>query len=210
MRRPRRIPKEDILLGFHQNQIEKVRAGEDEAATETRSRTFGVSEISNTVACGLAAALERRLNRRLGLELGALFADPDVNFDASRGGGFQVGANEGVALRAITLGLNVHLTPDKAVDLYAGPLLAHTSYGDLRFLVGAAGDPVDIAVSSSDNFTVGAQIGADIPLGNNRWSLNLLARYLDSSLDVAAGEQRTVRQLDYDPLIFGVGIGFRF
>ncbi len=168
-------------------------------------------EVGTDGALGFGAALERRLNRRLGLELGILLADPDVNLDTSRGLGVsRLGAGAGVDMRSITLGLNVHLTPDKAVDLYVGPLLANVSYGDLRFAGQVDQEPFDVRVSSSDEFTFGAQVGADIRLGASRWSINLLARYLDSSLDVASGEEQVVRQLDYDPLILGAGIGFRF
>ena len=168
-------------------------------------------EVGTDGAIGFALALERRLTRRLGLELGALIADPDVELDTSRGvGASRLGIGEGVDLRSITLGLNVHLTPDQAVDLYAGPLLAHVDYGNLRFAGQAGEETFDIGVSGSDSFTIGAQIGADIPLGGSRWSVNLLARYLDSSLDVVSGEEREVRQLNYDPLILGAGVGLRF
>ncbi len=161
-------------------------------------------------AIGLGAALERQFNRRLGLELGALFAEPDIIVGTGFDGGPTLDATEGVSLRAITLGLNVHLTPDKPVDLYAGPFLAHVTYGNLRFIAQDNSGRVDVGVSSSDDFTVGAQLGADVNFGDSAWSLNLVGRYLDSSLDVVTGEERTVSQLDIDSLIFGVGVGFRF
>ncbi len=161
-------------------------------------------------AIGLGLAVERHFNRRLGLELGALFAEPDIIVGTGFDGGPALDATEGVSLRSITLGLNVHLTPDKAVDLYAGPFLAHVEYGNLRFIAQDNSGRVDVGVSSSDNFTVGAQIGADVAFGDSAWSLNLVGRYLDSSLDVVTGDERTVRQLDIDSLIFGVGVGFRF
>lgn len=160
-------------------------------------------------AIGLGVALERQFNRRLGLELGALFAEPDIivgSFD----GGPTLDATEGITFRAITLGLNFHLTPDKPVDLYAGPFLAHVTYGNLRFLAQDTSGSLFVGVSSSDDFTVGAQVGADVAFGDSAWSLNLVGRYLDSSLDVATGAVFAVNQLEVDSLIFGVGVGFRF
>ncbi len=161
-------------------------------------------------AIGLGVAVERRFNRRLGLELGTLFAEPDIIIGSGFDGGPTLDASNGVDLRSITLGLNVHLTPDKPVDLYAGPFLAHVTYGNLRLIAQDGSGTVDVGVSSSDNFTFGAQIGADIQFGDSSWSLNLVGRYLDSSLDVVTGEERAVSQLDLDSLIFGVGVGFRF
>ncbi len=84
------------------------------------------------------------------------------------------------------------------------------STGDLRFIAQDAGGAVDVTVSSSDSFTLGAQIGADIPLGDGSWSLSLLGRYLDASLDYASGERRVVRQLDFDSVILGFGVGYRW
>ncbi len=176
----------------------------------------GVDSSGNSVAVGaedaigLGLAFERRLNRRLGIELAGLLAEPDIIVGSGFDGGPVLDATEGVSLRAITLGLNVHLTPDKPVDLYAGPFLAHVTYGNLRFVAEDNSGRVDVGVSSSDNFTVGAQIGADVGFGDSPWSLNLVGRYLDSSLDVVTGEERRVRELGIDSLSFGVGVGFRF
>ncbi len=168
------------------------------------------SEVGSDGGIGLSLALERRFGRRLGVEVGALSADPDVDFSADLAGGSRVAVSESLGLTAITLGLNVHLTPDKAVDVYLGPFLAHVDYGDLRFVAQDSGGTVDVGVSSSDSFTVGAQIGADVPFGDGPWSLNLVGRFLDSSLDLTTGEERAVRQLDFDSLILGVGFGYRF
>ena len=158
---------------------------------------------------GLGLAVERRFSRRLGLELGALFAEPDVNLDAAVGEG-QISASNRIDFTSIHLGLNIHLTPDKPFDLYLGPVLAHVDYSDVRLPGQIGGQAVAVEVSSSDNFTVGAQIGADIAFGASPWSLNLIARYLDSSLDAVAGEGGVVNQLEFDPLIAGVGFGFKF
>ena len=160
-------------------------------------------------AVGFGLSLERRSSRRFGFELGALFAEPSVNLDAAVGEG-QLSASNRTDFTSISLGLNVHLTPDKVVDFYVGPYLAYVDYSSVRLPGQVSGQAVVVDVSSSDSFTVGAQIGADVAFGDSPWSLNLTARYLDSSLDVVAGEGGAVQQLDFDPLIVGVGFGFRF
>ncbi len=167
-------------------------------------------EVGAGDAIGFGLAFERRFGRRLGVELGAMQAEPDILIGTGFSGGPHIDTTQGVDFRAITLALNVHLTPGKAVDLYAGPLLAHVEYGNLRLIFQDAAETVEVEVSSSDHFTFGAQLGADVPFGDSAWSLNLVGRYLDSSLDVATGEQRVVQQLDVGSLIVGVGVGFRF
>ena len=54
------------------------------------------------------------------------------------------------------------------------------------------------------------EVGADVALRAGPWSLNLVGRFLDSSLDLTTGEERAVRQLDFDSLNRGVGFGYRF
>ncbi len=164
-------------------------------------------EASFDGALGIGLGLERLFSRRFGLELGAIFAEPDI--DAGLGGSV-FNASNGVNLTSITLGFNFHLTPDKAVDLYLGPLLAYMTYDDHRFVAQVGDATLSADLSSSDNFTAGAQIGADIRFGDGPWSLNLTARYIDSSLDLITGDDRVTRELDFDPLILGVGVGYRF
>ena len=158
---------------------------------------------------GFSLALERRFSPRLGLELGALFVEPDVNISADLADGARVTVSDGVGVTAITAGLNIHLTPDKAMDVYFGPMLGYVSFSDVGFRVQADGETLDADFSSNDEFALGAQIGADIPLGDGPWSLNLAAKYLDVSLKVTDSEGEET-DLGFDPLILGVGIGYSF
>ncbi len=165
--------------------------------------------IGSKGAIGFSLALERQVSRRLGIELGALYAEPDLNVDAELAEGFQISASGSISFIAFTAGLNIHLTPDKAVDLYIGPLLVYTTYSDIRFRVQVDEHTLAADTSSNDNFALGAQIGADIPFGDGPWSLNLAARILDSSLGVTDDES-VVSELNFDPLILSAGFGYRF
>ena len=158
---------------------------------------------------GFGLALERRFSPRLGLELGALYAAPDLTLDANLANGARFNVVDSVSFTAITAGLNIHLTPDKAVDLYVGPLLGYALFGDVGFRVQAAGQTLTSDFSSADDFALGAQIGADIPFGDGPWSLNLAARYLDASLEVTDDEGEKT-DLGFDPLVLSVGFGYRF
>ncbi len=157
---------------------------------------------------GISLTFERRFSSRLGLEFGALYAKPDLTLDANLGGS-QFTASSSVAFAAITAGLNIHLTPDKAVDLYLGPLVAQVLFGDVGLRAQIAGAALAQDFSANDDFAFGGQIGADIAFGDSPWSLNLAAKYLDTSLEIT-DEDGEKTDLGFEPLILGVGFGYRF
>ena len=66
-----------------------------------------------------------------------------------------------------------------------------------------------VAVDSDDDFALGVQVGADIGLGSDRWSLNIAARYLDTSLEVTDSDG-DVTDLGFEPIVLSAGVGFRF
>lgn len=158
---------------------------------------------------GFGLSFERRFSSRLGLEIGALFAEPDVTLDANLADGGRFNVSDGVPFTAFTAGLNIHLTPDKSVDLYVGPLLGYVLFGDLGFRTQVAGETIAQNFSSNDEFALGAQIGADISFGDGPWSLNVAAKYLDAGLEVT-DEGGEATDLGFDPLILNVGFGYRF
>lgn len=157
---------------------------------------------------GFALSIERRFTPRLGLELGAIFAEPDLGLAASLAG-FDFSASDSVSFTAITLALNLHLTPGKPVDLYLGPVLAQVTYGDVGLDVQTPGGRIVQDFESDDDFALGAQIGLDIALGKSPWSIALSAKYLDTGLELTDDDGETT-DLGFDPLILGVGFGFRF
>lgn len=158
---------------------------------------------------GFGVAIERRLSSRLGLEVGALYAAPDLSLDADLANGLSFNVSDSVSFTAITAGLNIHLTPDKAIDVYVGPLLGYALFGDVGFQVQTGDQTLASDFSSENEFALGAQIGADISFGDGPWSLNLAAKYLDASLKVTDDEGEET-DLGFDPLILRVGFGFRF
>lgn len=157
---------------------------------------------------GFGLALERRFSSRLGLEIGALTAEPDLGLAATLAG-FQFSASDRVEFTAVTAGLNVHLTPGRAVDLYIGPLFAYVLYGDVSLNVQTPAGTLSQNFSSDDDFALGAQIGADFWFGESPWSLNLAAKYLDTSLEITDSDGE-VTDLGFEPLILSVGFGYRF
>ena len=158
---------------------------------------------------GIGLGLERRLNHRLGLEAAIQIAEPELGLDAALAG-IRFRASDRIRFDVFSLGLNFHLTPDRAVDLYVGPVLAYVSFGDLSIDT-TVGDGLRVRedFDSDDDFALGAQIGADVGLGSGRWSLNLAARWLDTTLEVTDDEGE-VTDLGFEPLILSAGFGVRF
>ena len=100
-----------------------------------------------------------------------------------------------------TLTLQYHFAPEKTFSPYVGAGLNYTRISSVNLLNGAA----DLESSS-----VGPALQAGIDYKINRnWSLNLDVKkiYIRSDVNTAAG---TISQVKVDPLLIGVGIGYRF
>lgn len=166
-------------------------------------------EVGADSEFGLSVALERRFSSRLGFEVGAMLAEPDLAVDATFANGLQFSTNDSVSFVAVTAGLDIHLTPSKAVDVYFGPLLAYVRYGDVQIRGEVGGQTVDQSFSSDDEFALGAQIGVDIEFSDGPWSIGFIARYLDTSLEVTSDDDQTIH-LGFEPVILGFGFGYRF
>lgn len=159
--------------------------------------------VDNGTGFGLAA--EYRMTCRLGLEGGYIFAPLDAHFLYDANNEWLRGDDD-LDTDLITLGLNIHLTPEARADLYVGPLVAWANYGNPEFNVGGSLGTVE--GSFDDEFGFGAQLGLDLPFrAGGNWALNGAVRYL------ALGADGTVRQpmdLDLDPLIASLGLAYRF
>ncbi len=185
-------------------------SGPTEVLVEGHDRvTVGATD---EIAFGIE--IERRLTPRLGVELGILNSRPrfEANIDlAPREDetGFYEGQHallvSEAAFRPITAGLNIHLTPERRVDLTLTPLAGYAFYDDLSFSF--AGERTTLAVD--DDFVWGLRLGADIPLGEGRWGVSLGARYLDASMDATDAEGDSFA-IGLDPVIFTAGVSLRW
>jgi outer membrane protein W len=161
-------------------------------------------------AMGYGLALEYRASRRIGWELGVLRARPEIVLHGEVQPGSELSVGERVSFMPVTLGLNVHLTPDGPIDVYAGPVVGYVFFGDLTYKVSAGSAEQTLELQSGDSFAWGATLGADVALGRGKWSVGAALTYLDIGWKVterASGGSETV---DFDPLIATVGLRFRF
>jgi outer membrane protein len=110
-----------------------------------------------------------------------------------------------------TLTAQYHFAPEGKVRPYVGAGVNYTLFYNEK-ASGALEDAVgNTRVHMSDSFGWAAQAGVDIDI-NDRMFLNLDVKYIDIDTrarlrTTAAGEQSV--KISLDPLVFGVGIGFR-
>ena len=161
---------------------------------------------------GVSVALERRISPRLGVELGALRTSSSFGLSSQVLDNLFFSTDRETDIDLFTLGLNVHLLPNSDTNLYIGPILGYFNYRDIIFRDTLITDQTIRTLSGEaeddEDFALGAQIGADIPLGDSRWGLHLSARYFDSELEVAVGEDSVT--YDFEPVIVGVGFSWSF
>ena len=100
-----------------------------------------------------------------------------------------------------TLSLQYHFLPAAAVQPYVGLGVNYTRISRVKLLDGA-GD------LEKDSWGASVQAGFDYRL-NERWSLNVDVKKLTLRSDVFVGGARASR-VKVDPVLFGVGAGYRF
>lgn len=148
---------------------------------------------------------EYQFSPRLGVELGVLSAS-SVDITSGVFGGTIASGLEVSSFTPFTVGLNVHLTPDRPFDLYVGPLLAFVSYSDMdiRATIGTG----STSESVDNDVGWGAIIGLDVPLGKGGWLIQANFRYIETDMKGSGGAISINSQ--FDPVIFSVGFGYRF
>lgn len=168
----------------------------------------------NDTGTGGGINAEYRFTPRLGLELGAVVGAHGDFVVIAGGPGVRWKVSDTLTMSTACAGLNVHLAPAAQVDVYAGPLLALVSYNNMNIAYDPTGlQPDDFPITAhltiDDDVALGLNFGLDVPLGESDWIFNTNVRYLVTSMDasVAGGRVETV---DYDPLLVGVGFGYRF
>jgi len=157
-------------------------------------------------AIGLAVALEYRVSERLGLELGALQASPDVNLRAEPPGGPTVEASDGLAYTPITVGLNLYLTSGRPVEVYLTPVLAYVMYGDLSF---SAGESI-ASIRVDNQWTWGLNLGTNVRLGDGPWRFSAAVSYIKTALPATDLESGGSEKIDFNPFAVTLGLGYRF
>lgn len=151
-------------------------------------------------------SLERRFTDRLGLQLSAFAAKPTFGLAiVDTAGGQTRGGVDTLDLFTLTLGLTLHLTPNHRADVYVEPLVGMMNVEDMSFT--DAGETLDL--EAEDEMVVGLALGVAVPIKGSAWSFQANLRYLDFGFDLTA-EDGAKLQIDYEPIVAGLGVGFRF
>lgn len=171
------------------------------------STSVGHSGIDFDIGAGVGAGFqaEYRVSPRLGVELGILGA---AEFDVSNRI-YHDHIHDGVSVTGfapLSLGFNIHMTPEHSFDLYAGPQLALVNYGSEPAWWDLSSRGNDISIES--DWAWGLTAGIDIPLGKRGWLFNANLRYLESGIKQSQGDN--FADGEFNPAIFSIGIGYAF
>jgi outer membrane protein len=149
--------------------------------------------------------LEYRVSRRLGIDFGVLTASPVIDVLIDEVG--VISASAQPRITPIYAGLNVHLTPDRPLDFYIGPMLTYVVYSSFDLVT----DPWFCRESfvTQNDFGIGFNLGLDIRLGDAGWLITAAFKYLDTTLEASPPDE-SIGRTDIDPMIFSIGIGYRF
>jgi outer membrane protein len=100
-----------------------------------------------------------------------------------------------------TLTAQYHFLPGAGIDPYVGAGVNYTLLSKVKLLNGAAR-------LEHDSVGLALQAGADFRI-NERWSVNVDVKKVQIRSDVEIGGARASR-VRVDPVLFGVGLGYRF
>jgi len=100
-----------------------------------------------------------------------------------------------------TLTVQYHFAPDATFRPYVGAGVNYTTFSGVNLLNGAAS-------LEHDSFGLALQAGADVAIDKN-WSINFDVKKLQLRSDVFIGGAKASR-VKVDPVLVGVGIGYRF
>lgn len=100
-----------------------------------------------------------------------------------------------------TLTVQYHFTPHAKISPYVGAGINYTRISSVKLLGGAA----DL---QNNSFGLALQAGVDYKIDKN-WSINLDIKKVQIRSDVTAGGAY-LSTVKVDPLLVGVGIGYRF
>jgi outer membrane protein W len=167
----------------------------------TTSDNGNAVRASYDTGLGAGARGEYRFSDQYGVELSAIGAGSVELSSGTTGSYVRVSA-----VAPLMVGFNFHLTPDRPVDFYVGPMLGLVRYSDVEFYAGFG--EVSTTVSVEDDFAWGAIAGLEIPIGSRGWQVQGSLRYIETDIRDSGGPISI--DTEFDPLIVSIGVGYRF
>lgn len=174
--------------------------------------TFGVQDVTVDSKVGVTFNFTYMYTANIGIEvLAALPYTHDIKVEG------LPGTAATVTHLPPTISLQYHFMPAATFQPYVGAGLNVTWFMDtskkegLRFADTALGVTTALDVDST-SVGLAFQAGFDIKL-NDRWFLNVDARWIDISTDATLkvnGAPAAKAKVDVDPMVYGLHVGYRF
>jgi outer membrane protein len=179
---------------------------------------FGVQDITVDSKVGVTFNVTYMYTKNFGVELlAALPFEHDIEVEG------LPGTAATVTHLPPTLSMQYHFLPDASFQPYVGLGLNFTWFMDeskeegLRAADGVLSEILNTPVTTgididSSSFGLAAQIGFDYEI-TDQWFLNLDVRYIDISTKatlIVNGENFQRADVDVDPLVYGIHVGYRF
>ncbi len=105
-----------------------------------------------------------------------------------------------------TLTLQYHFTDLGAIKPYLGAGLNYTRFSSVNLPQGTALGSLTI---DKNSFGLAVQAGVDFSI-DNQWSVNLDIKKVQIRTDLKSGAAGNLGKIKIDPLLIGVGVGYKF
>lgn len=172
--------------------------------------TFPTEEVSVNNSIMPEIDITHMVSDHVGLEL--IAATTKHNASGTSGTTGSIGKLASTWVLPPTLTVQYHFAPDAKVRPYVGAGVNYTMFYSEKASSGLETAVGQTDVDLKDSFGWAAQAGIDIDL-NEKMFLNFDVKYIDMDTTArlattAIGTQRV--KISLDPIVFGVGVGFRF
>lgn len=181
----------------------------------------GTVDIRLAGGGGGFANIEYKVLPFLGLEFGSTTIGADMNVSAGAGIKHAYTDVDVLGMSALSLAANFHFVRTPTVNVYAGPMLAFNRYSKWTVHTGWDDDCwpakhgcdewVSVRSRNDSEVSWGAKLGIDIVLTKRgNWALSGSLSYLDATYNFDEGDGQGRGSIDFNPLMFSFGGGFRF
>lgn len=168
-------------------------------------------DVTDKSDTGFGLTASYRYTDRISVQLGYFQSRPGVRLSSDLDGSQTLTVISDLSMQSYWMALKVHLLPDHTFDLFVSPMLIATSFGDLDYTIELPdGSEQSISVSVDKDMGWGIGLGADIPLGGSPWYATSVIRYIDTALEVEETSGEFTDHLDFDSMVVGLGLGYRF
>jgi outer membrane protein W len=126
-----------------------------------------------------------------------------------------------LAMATFTVGVYFHPLRNEQVDLWIGPQLAYTIFGNLKYAElpepEEPDDPIEpppdipdtrVDTAMDADIALGAIVGVDWHIGGSGWAVSFSAQYL--SIEAVPNEPASNQSIDIDPWVLNIGTAYRF